>query len=233
MTRSTVLLVEDQDMIREVTQAVLEEDGFDVVTAVSGRDLLNRLHELSFDIVLLDLVLPDADGLDLIAKIRERTDVPIIIISSKAEMGDKVVGLERGADDYVSKPLPMKELSSRIKAHLRRYNRASGLLEPSAKIKFGRWTLDMSKHQVFDEHGQSCGLTAMEFRLLEALVSAPNRVLTRERILEHVRTDNADVTDRAVDVQIMRIRRKIGDTDPENQMIQTVRGAGYMFTGAQ
>jgi len=233
MKKPVVLLVDDHEILRETVKETLKNDGYDVVMAGSSRELQNKLPNTKFDIVLLDLVLPDADGLSLISKIREYTDVPIIVISSKSEMTDKVVGLEMGADDYVSKPLPLKELSSRVKAQLRRYNAMQDSAKKAGKdknmVEFGRWQLNRLKVQVFTEKGESCNLTAREFRLLESLVLAPNRVLTREQILSSTHPDDLDVTDRAVDVQILRIRKKIGDTSDVAQVIQTVRGVGYML----
>lgn len=237
MTKHHVLLVEDDEILRQAVTLSLESDGYVVATADSAKSLEEQLKKGDHDIVLLDLVLPDADGLTLITKIREYSDLPIIITSSKGEMIDRVVGLEMGADDYMSKPLPLRELSSRIKAQLRRYHAAQDKARnaaeagtPSGRIRFGRWVLDSSKVQVFDENNASCKLTAREFRLLEALVRAQGRVLTREQILDRTRPDDFDITDRAVDVQVLRIRKKIGDISDDSQVIQTVRGAGYMLS---
>jgi DNA-binding response OmpR family regulator len=233
MKKPVVLLVDDHAALRDVVQESLKNDGYDVMVAASSKELQMRLPSGGFDIVLLDLVLPDADGLTLIGKIREYTDVPIIVISSKTDMTDRVVGLEMGADDYVGKPLPLKELSSRIKAQLRRYTsmqksaRAAG--DGPGLVEFGDWVLDRARVQVFHKDGASCNLTAKEFRLLESLVMSPNRVLSRNQILDMTRPENIDVTDRAVDVQILRIRKKIGDTSESEQVIQTVRGVGYML----
>jgi DNA-binding response OmpR family regulator len=183
MKKPVVLLVDDHEALQETITQTLVVDGYEVITASNSNELLKILPTTPFDLVLLDLILPDADGLALIARIREYTDVPIIVISSKSEMTDKVVGLEMGADDYISKPLPLKELSARIKAHLRRYNALQDAARKSGKetdiVKFGRWTLDRMKIQVFDENGVSCNLSAKEFRLLESLVNAQGRVRTR------------------------------------------------------
>ncbi len=235
MVKSVVLVVDDQKILRDEICENLESEGYATVPVDSADSLIKKLPDAGCHIILLDLMLPDANGLELISKIREYTDVPIIIISAKAEMVDKVIGLEMGADDYVSKPLPMKELSSRIKAQLRRYNAAEekqrkAKVSPE-KTRFGSWVLDGAQLQVFNAQGQSCCLTAREFRLLEALVRAPNRVLSREQLLDRTRPDDFDVTDRAVDVQILRIRRKICDPSGPNQIIQTVRGIGYMLLG--
>jgi len=234
MKKPIVLLVDDHEALQETITQALIVDGYDVVAARSSNELLAKLPNTPFDIVLLDLILPDADGLSLISVIREYTDVPIIVISSKSEMTDRVVGLEMGADDYVSKPLALKELSARVKAHLRRYNALQEAARRDSKntenVKFGRWTLDRMRVQVYDENGNSCNLSAKEFRMLESLVNAPDRVLSREQILNQSRPDDYDITDRAVDVQVLRIRKKIGDTSDADSVIQTVRGIGYMFS---
>jgi DNA-binding response OmpR family regulator len=212
-------------------QEFLTGEGYEVVSAHSSKDMEEKLKSSSYNIILLDRVLPETDGLTLLPKIREYTDVPVIIASSKGDQIDKVAGLDMGADDYISKPLPLKELSSRIKAQLRRYNslqenaQKSGE-EKKARFNFGKWTLDCARVQVFDDKNKSCNLSAREFRLLETLVYAPNRVLSREQLLDKTRPENLDITDRAIDVQILRIRRKIGDT---SDTIQTVRGVGYVL----
>ncbi len=236
MPKSVVLVVDDQEILRDEICENLEGEGYATIPVDSADSLIKKLPKLECNIILLDLMLQDANGLELISKIREYTDVPIIIISGRTEMVDRVIGLEMGADDYVSKPLPMKELSSRIKAQLRRYNAAEEKQRKAMKTtpertQFGSWTLDGAQLQVFNAQGQSCCLTAKEFRLLEALVRAPNRVLSREQLLDRTRPDDFDITDRAVDVQILRIRRKIGDKTGPSQIIQTVRGIGYMLLG--
>lgn len=236
MAKPTVLLVEDNDELRATVRENLEADGYEIITASSAEDLLKRIGTISADTILLDLVLPDADGLTLMSKIRDHTDAPVIIVSGKAKMVDVVVGLEMGADDYVGKPFEMHELAARIKAHVRRYRQHGGSGKKTetsdsppdrpARIKFGSFVLDRTQFQAFDGTGRPLGLTVMEFRLLDALVSAPNRVLSREQLLDKARQDNPDIYDRAIDVQIARIRKKLGG---ESGFIRTVRGAGYMF----
>ncbi len=216
MGKSVVLIVDDHKAIQETLVEALKSDGYETLTADDAHGLQVLLSARRFDIVLLDLILPDAHGLDLIARIREYSDVPIIVISGKNDMTDRVVGLEMGADDYVGKPLPLKELSSRIKAQLRRYHSMQELArlevnQNHSRIKFGRWIMDSAKVQVFDESGESCNLTAREFRMLQTFVKSPNIVLTRDEILDRTRPEDLDITDRSVDVQILRVRKKIGD----------------------
>lgn len=184
------------------------------------------------DAVLLDLMLPDGDGLDLLKSIRVHTNAPVIIISGKGRPSDKIAGLERGADDYIVKPLQMQELAARVKAQIRRYrssaaDQSSGNSVGPVRIRFGEWVLDRKQFQVFSTGGASAELTIKEFRLLEALVLSPDSVLSREQILDYARTGEYDISDRAVDVQIMRIRKKLRDAADEPAIIRAVRGVGY------
>lgn len=235
MPKPTVLLVDDSETIREVVGLGLERDGYAVLEAASGKELMHQLKSRKMDVILLDLVLPDDDGLSLIAKIREHTQAPIIVISGKGEMVDKVVGLEMGADDYLSKPFQVKELSARIKAQLRR---GKPVLSPgdkvpvpqgAYKINFDRWTMDRSKFQIYDEKGRSGDLTTREFQLLEVLVLADGRVLSREQILDAARANDFEVTDRAIDTQVARLRKKMSDNARDPRIIKSVRGIGYML----
>lgn len=225
MTAHSLLLIDDNDALRDVVRENLELDGYTVFAASSGGEGMRILQVKRVDAILLDLMLPDADGLSLIAKMRALTEAPVIVISGKGGWVDKVVGLEMGADDYLAKPFEMKELAARIKAAIRR---TIPKAPPAADVlprqtRFGRHVLDAARFQAFDDTGKSCDLTPMEFRLLEALVQSPRRVLTREQLLDRARAGNLEVGDRAIDIQIARIRKKLGDTD----LIQTVRGVGY------
>lgn len=228
--RPVVLVVDDNAPLRDTVRETLEEEGYVVFTASRGDEALKILRVKRTDAILLDLQLPDADGLSLISPIRDETDAPLIVVSGKGALIDKVVGLEMGADDYIGKPFEMKELVARVKASVRRYK---GLPKPKGDaaggFRFGRHVLDLRTFQVLDEQGNSCHLTTMEFRLLEALVRAANTVLTREQLLERARADNLAVNDRAIDIQIARIRKKLGDDSPPPRLIRTVRGIGYML----
>jgi DNA-binding response OmpR family regulator len=231
MKKLSVLIVDDNEALRDIVRETLQEDNYEVLSAARAEEALSILKAQKVDTILLDLMLPDGNGLDLIAMIREHTDAPVIVISGKGALVDKVVGLEMGADDYLSKPFEMKELSARVKASTRRYKSQDKKKteEPLGKIKFSNWILDHAKFQIFDEAGQSGDLTVKEFRLLEAMVLAPNCVLSRDQLLEKARVDSLEVFDRAIDIQIMRIRKKIGDDPKSPKIIQTVRGAGYML----
>jgi DNA-binding response OmpR family regulator len=225
-----VLVIDDNAELRAAMRENLELDGYTVFAASAGAEGLNILRAKRADMILLDLGLPDGDGLALIAAIRALTDAPLLVVSGKGALVDKVVGLEMGADDYLAKPFEMKELSARVKAGIRRYRGRPAPREAAPlRIRFGRHVLDTGRCQAFDDGGNSCDLTTMEFRLLEALVQAPQRVLTREALLDRARANNFNVSDRAIDIQITRIRRKIGDGAREPRIIQTVRGIGYVL----
>jgi DNA-binding response OmpR family regulator len=235
--KATVLSVDDDENLQLVVGQYLEDDGYKVLKAVSGKDMESKLLSSAADVVLLDLVLPDAEGFSLIKVIRESTSAPIIIVSGKSDTTEKIVGLEMGADDYITKPFEMRELSARIKAVLRRtgseVSNESSLSQQSGaqKIHFAGWCLDRTQYQLYDEKKSSADLTTGEFKLLEALLLSPNRALSREFLFELTRGGNFDAFDRAIDIQIGRIRKKLND-DPQNpKFIKTVRGIGYMFTG--
>ncbi|MBI1216367.1 MAG: response regulator [Alphaproteobacteria bacterium] len=234
MSKPTVLVVDDNAALREVIRESLEEDGYTVFNASNGEEAMKIVKVKKADAILLDLVLPDADGLTLIAGIRKHTDAPVIVISGKGGWVDKVVGLEMGADDYLGKPFEMKELSARVKANIRRYRGAREKGDEKSapaqrRIRFDKWILDTGRFQVFDDAGNPAGLTSMEFRLLEALVQAPGRVLSREQLLSKAREDNLNVYDRAIDIQIARIRKKICADPKKPSLIKTVRGVGYLL----
>lgn len=230
-----ILIVDDNRDVRDTIRNSLEEEGFVTSTASNGQGLMARMSGHKPDLVLLDLVLPDENGLNLLAQIRQEYTVPVIIVSGKGELVDKVLGLEMGAEDYISKPFQIKELVARVKARLRHTNASNNKPEdsetaakPKTLTKFGRWTIDRERLQVYDHEQKSANLTVREFRLLEAFVNSPNIVLTREQLLDKSRLHDFNVTDRAIDTQIARIRKKLGE-EAENGLIQAVRGAGYLF----
>lgn len=239
MPKATILSVDDDKNLQIVIQHYLEDDGYRVITAESGKELEDKITGVPVDVVLLDLTLPDAEGLNLIATIRRNSGARIIIVSGKTETTEKIIGLEMGADDYITKPFEMRELSARIKAVLRRNvdsdtdNVASNNNVAKAdKLLFEGWCLDRTQYQLFDKDGKSANLTTGEFKLLEALASAPNRALSREFLFELTRdSDNYDSFDRAIDIQIARIRKKMGEGPQNAVLIRTIRGVGYMFCG--
>lgn len=234
-----ILLVDDDALFQKAIKAYLEQNSYSVCSALSAAELMENLGEFNPDTILLDLRLPDGDGLSLIPKIREITDAPVIVVSSNDDSIDKVVGLEMGADDYICKPFESRELLARIKANARRYAGASRTAakappQDSAGTKrrqvgFDGWVLDQDRMEVFDADDNPAGLTSSEFALLEALVLEPNRVKSREQLFEALRQDDYSSFDRAIDIQITRIRKKINDNAQSPRYIKTVRGVGYMF----
>jgi two-component system, OmpR family, response regulator len=226
--RPRVLIVDDNDAVGAVISRSLEAGGYATAQAATGAEALRRLRESPPDLILLDLSLPDADGLSLISPIRAMTRAPIIIVSGRDALVDRVVGLEMGADDYLGKPFEARELLARVKAGLRRCAAPEEPKEAAPpRLRLCGILLDAAQFQAFDPAGRSCGLTPMEFRLLAALAGAPNCVLSREQLLDRARQDSLEVFDRAVDIQVMRIRRKIGDDPKSPHIIRTVRGIGY------
>lgn len=232
MSKPNVLVIEDNAAVRDLIRESLEDNGYVVFTASGGEEALRILRVKGADAILLDLMLPDVDGLNLISGIRQSTDAPVIVVSGKGALVDKVVGLEMGADDYLAKPFEVTELLARVKANVRRYQGRTGAAKKQStarpRVRFGDLVLDPNRFQVF-RGNKSCDLTTMEFRLLDALVESPNRVLSREQLLEKARAESLHINDRAIDIQIARVRRKIGDDAKEAQLIKTVRGAGYML----
>lgn len=232
--KATVLSVDDDKNLQFVLRQYLEEDGYKVIDAHSGHELEEKLKSDSFDVVLLDLMLPDSEGFALIGKIRQKTMVPIIIVSGKSDTMEKIVGLEMGADDYITKPFEMRELSARIRAVLRRGQAndapaAAANDDSNNQILFDVWRLDRTQYQVFDKKNQPAGLTTGEFKLLEALALSNNRALSREHLFDLTREGSYDSYDRAIDIQIARIRKKLNDDPKVPTLIKTVRGIGYML----
>ena len=212
----------------------LGSHGFEVLTAENGVSMRALLAKSAPDVVLLDVNLPGEDGLTLARYIRERFDLPIIMITAAGEVVDRVVGLEVGADDYLSKPFDPRELRARIKSVLRRYRRPAPATHSAdestrRRVAFGRCILDLDTHQLLDAKGQEIPLTSMEFDLLKVFAERPNRALTRDQILNITRNRDCDPFDRSIDIRIARLRKKI-EVDPDKPAtLKTVRGAGYMF----
>ncbi len=231
----TILIVDDDPLVQQILKEPLQYENYNVLVAGDIAEMEKILHTCRPSLILLDHMLPGGNGIDALPHIRDLTDARIIMISSRDDLASKIKALESGADDYLCKPFQIRELFARIKVQLRHHSElfqraAAATSHNSDRIQFGDWVLDRSQFQLFDRDSKSAGLTIKEFHLLEALVSAPNRVLTREQILDKVHNGNFNVTDRAIDTQIARIRKKLGDHRPESRMIQSVRGLGYKFS---
>lgn len=236
--RAVILSVDDDEGLQVVVTHYLEGEGYKTLSATSGKDVLEILKNNTPHLILLDLVLPDTDGISLLAQLRALKKIPVIVVSGKSDTTEKIVCLEMGADDYMTKPFEMRELSARIKAVLRRSEDsgskpANDSRKPAAtqRLRFGDWVLDQGRFQLFDGNNASADLTTGEYRLLEALAASPHKALSRERLFEMTRENDYDSFDRAVDIQIGRIRKKLGDDPKDPRYIKTVRGIGYMFCG--
>ena len=225
-----VLLVDDEPSLLKGLSRTLTREGYKVVTAADGKSALQSFAEGGFDLVVLDLMLPEVDGLTVCQKIRASSDVPIIMLTAKGEDVDKIVGLELGADDYVTKPFNTRELLARIRAVLRRGgDRDKPKAEAGNSLEVGPLVIDVDGRRVF-KHASEVQLTAREFELLLCLARNPHRVFTRDQLLEVVWGYEYLGDSRAVDVQVSRLRQKLED-DPENPaLLRTKWGVGYYLT---
>ncbi|MDE2167669.1 MAG: response regulator [Alphaproteobacteria bacterium] len=227
-----ILVVDDHREIRDLVSRALSKEGFRVSVAADGRTMRKILADGRIDLILLDLMLPGEDGLALCRAVRSESNIPIIMLTAKGEEVDRVIGLEMGADDYLSKPFGSRELIARIKAVLRR-SRAAGGAPPSKRPKryrFDRWSLNVEARTLVRSDGVVVPLSTGEFDLLMAMVARPQRVLTREQLLDLTRGRAATAFDRSIDTQISRLRKKIEQDPADPQIIKTVWGGGYVLT---
>jgi two-component system, OmpR family, response regulator len=230
----SVLLVDDDPQIRELVTTYLTGEGFNAAAVPDGEAMWATLARQPADVVVLDIMLPGEDGLTLMHRLRREQDVGIVMLTAKDEPVDRVIGLEMGADDYLGKPFLLRELAARIKSVLRRRQQSAAPREPGPAERdeavFAGWRLDRRQRELFAPDGRRVNLTSGEFNLLEALVRSPNRVLTRDQLFDLTRDRDYSAYDRAIDVQVGRLRRKIEPDPAQPTLIKTVRGAGYMFT---
>ena len=228
ITTEHLLVVDDDPRLRELLARYLGEQGFRVSTVADGAAMDALLARARPDLVILDLMLPGEDGLSIARRLRARDHIPIIILSARGEDVDRIVGLEVGADDYLPKPFNPRELLARIRAVLRRPATASP--EATDGIhRFGPFTLDVTRHALLRDGAESA-LTAGEFALLRVLVEHPNRVLTRDQLIEHLKGYERSAFDRSIDVRVTRLRRKIEDDPAAPRYLRTVWGEGYLFS---
>jgi DNA-binding response OmpR family regulator len=225
-----ILLVDDEQSIQTLLSYPLRKEGYDVVQATDGRQALDRFDEQQFDLVVLDLMLPKIDGLEVCRRLRTRSSVPIIMLTAKSEEIDKVVGLELGADDYITKPFSLREFSSRIKAALRRAEMTpptdSAADEPSLEVRDLRIAFDKRSVRI---RGNEAQLTYVEFEILAALARSPGRVFTRDMLLQRIWGDSAYRDPRTIDVHIRHVREKLERDPKDPEYLFTVRGVGYRF----
>jgi len=225
-----ILVVDDDPAIRDLVREYLSEHDFRVTVAATGAEMEGALERNVIDLVILDLKLPDQDGLAIARRLRETLDLPIIILTGRKDEVDRVMGLELGADDYVTKPFSQRELLARIKAVLRRSEAraASRRDEKIRAYRFAGWELNTGTRRLSTPAGVNVDLTNSEYALLVAFLRAPQRVLSRDQLLEASRLHD-DIYDRSIDVQILRLRRKIEESPNEPKLIKTERGAGYFL----
>jgi DNA-binding response OmpR family regulator len=232
-SRPHILAVDDDPQIRSLLEEYLTQNGLRVSTAASGREMQRILGEESVDLVILDLRLKDEDGMALARSLRERDALPVIMLTGVRDEADRVMGLELGADDYVTKPFSPRELLARIRSVLRRTKSAAGEKDPRQEIRayrFGGFELNLRTRRLKREDGRQISLTNGEVNLLAALLAAPERILTRDQLLEASRVYDNEVYDRAIDIQILRLRRKIEEDPSHPRYIVTERGVGYLFS---
>jgi DNA-binding response OmpR family regulator len=224
-----IVLVEDDPPLRTLTARALQENGFVVRPAATGAEMWLALEHGEPDLIILDIMLPGTNGIDLCRMIREKSQVPIIFISARGSETDRVVGLELGADDYLTKPFGTRELIARIRAVLRREGgKQEGKQRSLGLLRFDGWTLNLPRRELLSPSGAVVDLTGAEFDLLVSLCEHTGRVIARERLIELSRTRLGDSSDRSVDVLVSRLRRKLSSTGNKAPIV-TVRGVGYMF----
>ena len=227
-----VTIVEDDPDVRAVLERSLGADGYQVTALESGARIEEVMSASPVDLVILDIGLPDIDGLTITQQIRRHSDVAIIIVSGRGDLADRVVGLEIGADDYVTKPFEPREILARVRSVLRRGRRRDETAPDCDSHKcyaFSDWVLDVTAHSLQDAQGRPVDLTSGEFRLLETMVTRANRVLTRNQLMDACYGANSPAFDRSIDVAVGRLRKKLHD-DPRNPaIIRTVRNGGYLF----
>jgi two-component system OmpR family response regulator len=228
-----VAALDDDAAVRQLVSGYLSENDFRVTAVASGKELDALMARETVDLVILDLRLQGEDGMQIARKLREASAIPILMLTGRADEADRVMGLELGADDYLTKPFSPRELLARVRALIRRAKAQATVADAISNVRayrFGGWELNVGLRKLKSPAGQPVDLTNGEFRILAAFLSAPQRVLTRDQILDLCRIHSAEVYDRAIDVQILRLRRKI-EADPAHpRFIVTERGAGYVFS---
>jgi DNA-binding response OmpR family regulator len=223
-----ILLVDDEQPVQKLLTYPLEKEGYEVVQAFDGQQALQAFEQQQFDLVVLDIMLPQMDGLEVCQRMRAKSRVPIIMLTAKAEEIDKVIGLEIGADDYITKPFSMREFRSRVRAALRRAEMVPAADADEEPLERGDLRLDFAKRRT-ELSGEPVELTYVEFEILAALARSPGRVFSRELLLEKVWGDSSYRDPRTIDVHIRHLREKI-EPDPKNpEYLLTVRGVGYRF----
>ena len=231
-TMPHILVVDDDREIRDLLAKFLERQRLRITTARDGKEARRAYLNGHFQLVVLDLMMPGEDGLELARWLRSESKVPIIMLTAMAEETDRIIGLELGADDYVTKPFNPRELLARIRAVLRRTGdgEEKGQEGSARTYRFSGWLLETARRRLLDPSGVEVAITGGEYELLVALLDRPNRVLTRDMLLDLLRGRQAGPFDRAIDVAVSRLRRKLEDDGRNSQLIKTVRGGGYVLS---
>lgn len=230
-----VLAVDDDPSVRQMIADYLGDNEIHVTAVATGKEIASAMARRMIDLVILDLKLPGEDGMQIARELRADSDIPIIMLTGRKDEADRVMGLELGADDYLTKPFSPRELLARIRALLRRSRAKETVADGLVRIRayrFAGWELNVRLRQLKSPQGETVPTTNSEFNLLVAFLAAPQRVLSREQLLELSRLHNDEVYDRSVDVQVGRLRKKIEAKGGRTQLIRTERGAGYVFTAA-
>jgi DNA-binding response OmpR family regulator len=230
MSTGHILVVDDDPKVRTLLRRCLEGEGFIVSEAKDGREMLDCLNSQSVSLITLDLTLGSENGLDLARDIRKDRSIPIIMLTGKGDAIDRVVGLELGADDYLVKPFELRELLARIRAVLRRITPASDRPVTGQRYAFDGWILHINQRSLKTTNGEERELTTGEFNLLEAFVKQPQRVLSRDDIMDLLKGHDWSPIDRSIDNLVARLRKKIEKDPDQPRLIRTVRGVGYTFT---
>ena len=230
-TPDHILVVDDDTEIRSLLREYLQKQGYRVTAVADGKGLRAAVETSHPDVIILDVMMPGDDGLTLCRELRARSEVPIIMLTARGEETDRIVGLELGADDYIAKPFSPRELLARIKSVLRRARALPDNLksEESGVFRFAGWTLDAATRNLTSPQGVVVALSGTDFRLLKIFVDHPNRVLTRDQLVDLMLAREAGPYDRAIDVQVSRLRQRLGEDAKEPVIIKTVRGQGYVF----
>ncbi len=224
-----ILIVDDDQEIRELLQEYLARAGFDVLVAAEGGEMYHHLASASPDLIILDIMMPGDDGFHLCQKIRRNSQVPIIMLTAASDEADRVVGLELGADDYIAKPFSPRELLARIKALLRRAEYRQPEKEGGRYLRFADWVLDTLSQHLVNDDGTELDLTGSDFMLLSLFLQHPGQVIDRDSISDATRGRETLPMERGIDVQISRLRQKLGDNGKSPRIIKTIRGSGYML----
>jgi len=226
-----VLVVDDDSEIRSLLREYLQKNGYRVTAVADGKGMWAALGEARPDIIVLDLMLPGDDGLTLCRNLRARSETPVIMLTARGEETDRIVGLEMGADDYLAKPFNPRELLARIKSILRRTRALPENLQPddASTIRFAGWTLDIAARNLLSPDGVVVDLSGTEYKLLRVFLAHPNRVLSRDQLIDLMLSRDATPFDRSIDVQVSRLRHRLGDAANEPAIIKTVRGEGYVL----